>query len=37
MRNYFQMSRDWFYVALESEDKELKKARERFNVLKKKI
>ena len=31
------MSRDWFDVALASEDNELKKARERFNVLKKKM
>ena len=37
MRNYFQMSRDWFDVALASKDNQLKKAREKFNVLKKKM
>ena len=37
MRHDFQMSRSWFNVALASKENELKKARERFNVLKKKI
>ena len=37
MRHYFQMSRDWFDVALASKDNEVKKEREIFNVLKKKI
>ena len=37
MRNQFQMSRDWFDVALESKENELKKARENFYVLKKKM
>ena len=36
-RNDFPMSRDRFDVALASKDNELKKARERFNVLKKKL
>ena len=36
MRNDFQVSRDWFDVALASKDNELKKAREKCNVLKKK-
>ena len=31
------MSRHWFYVALTSKENELKKAREKFNVLKKKM
>ena len=35
--HYFQMSRDWFNVALASKENELKKARERFNLLQKKI
>ena len=37
MRNPFQMSRDWFDVALVSKENELKKTRENFYVLKKKM
>ena len=29
MRNDFQMSRDWIYIALASKDNELKKARKK--------
>ena len=34
---YFHMYRDWFDVALASKDNELKKAIERFYVLRKKM
>ena len=37
MRNDFQMSRDWIYIALAFKDNELKKARDKFNVLMKKM
>ena len=37
MRNQFQMSRNCFFVALESKENELKKARENFYLLKKKM
>ena len=37
MRNDFQMSRDWIYIALAFKDNELKKARKKLNVLKKKM
>ena len=37
MRNYFQMSRDWFDVSLASTDNELKKEKGKFNVFKKKM
>ena len=37
MRNYFQMSRDWFDVSLASTDNERKKERGKFNVFKKKM
>ena len=37
MSIYSYLSQDWFDVALASKDNELKKARERFNVLKKKM
>ena len=35
MRNVFQMSRDWIYIALVFRDNELKKARKKLNVWKK--
>ena len=37
IRHNVQMSRDWLNVALASKENELKKAREIFNVMKKKI